>query len=111
MTLTDSATKSLANSWFQRHPLDHPDKQKAGHTITRDRTCECGRCFVQMILSERQLAAAERMGIVPLIAKQIPGFWVPVHCPSCERKDLGRQARLDEAHARDVHDSLSRRSA
>jgi uncharacterized Zn finger protein (UPF0148 family) len=38
----------------------------------------------------------QRGRALELVRKQIPGYYVPVHCPSCERRDLGRQATVDE---------------
>ena len=69
-----------------------------GQPITRNRTCECGRSFEQTLLSERFLEIVERHSgrAIQMLTQQIPGFFVPVHCPACERKDLGFQARKDE---------------
>jgi hypothetical protein len=110
-TKVPTTTAALAASWFQRYAPDHADEAKRGQEITRQHRCECGREFTQRILSERQMAAAERLGVVGVVARQIPGFWVPVHCPPCERKDLGRQARMDEARAREAAQPPVRRSA
>lgn len=77
--------------------------ERAGQTIERQATCACGRTFTQMLLSPRELAAAERLGVIDRIRTQIPGFYVPVHCPPCERQDLGRQARIEQA--RDIPSS------
>jgi len=65
-------------------------------TIQRERTCECGRRFTQRLLSERWLSIAERAHAIGLVTKQIPGFYIPVHCPPCERRDLAMQGRKDE---------------
>jgi hypothetical protein len=66
-----------------------------GKTIVRERSCECGKRFTQRLLSARFLAIAERQGIGALRALQrgVPDFYVPVHCPPCERRDLGFAAR------------------
>jgi hypothetical protein len=95
----EATERALARSWFQCYPLDHEDPKKRGLPIVRRKTCECGREFDQYLLSERQLAAAERMRLIPLFEQQTKDFRVPVHCPPCERRDLGRQARLDELRA------------
>lgn len=69
-----------------------------GSPITRAATCECGQPFVQILLSDRFLTIVERQSrrAIDNLGRQIPGFFVPVFCPSCERKDLGMQARRDE---------------
>lgn len=69
-----------------------------GNPITREATCECGAPFVQTLLSERFLSIVERQSprAIAAIRQQIPGFFVPVFCPTCERRDLGFQARTDE---------------
>jgi hypothetical protein len=94
--LDREGTRALAARRFQCYAADHADEAKRGQLITRQHRCECGREFTQMILSATELAAAERLRIVELIARQIPDFWLPVHCPPCERKDLSRQARIDD---------------
>ena len=73
-----------------------------GKPVTREQTCECGRPFTQRQLSERFLAIVEKRGrnAMASFAKQIPDFYVPVHCPPCERVDLRRRAELD-AHTND----------
>ncbi len=65
--------------------------------ITRERTCECGTLFTQRLLSERFLTMVERAGRKALaaVSQQIPGYYVPVHCPRCERIDLNRQGTID----------------
>lgn len=69
-----------------------------GDPIARERTCACGKRFTQRLLSERFLSIVEKQSrhAIDTLSKQIPGFYVPVHCPPCERRDLGRQARLDD---------------
>lgn len=67
-----------------------------GNPIHRERTCDCGKRFTQRLLSERFLAIAEHGRAIDLVRQQIPGFFVPVHCPTCERRDIGMQARMDE---------------
>lgn len=69
-----------------------------GVEITRQRTCECGRRFSQNLLSAQFLAIAERQSrhAIDAITRQIPDYFVPVHCPPCESRDLGMQSRKDE---------------
>lgn len=69
-----------------------------GKPVTRQRTCLCGRAFTQRLLSERFLAIVEKQSrkAIDVLSKQIPDFYVPVHCPPCERRDLGHAARLAE---------------
>lgn len=64
----------------------------------RDAKCECGREFTQHLLSPDWLAMVERRGerCYRNFTAQIPAGWVPVHCPSCERRDLAHRARLDD---------------
>lgn len=61
-----------------------------GRMIQRRTRCECGREFTQKQLSARFLEAVELHSAraIALIEKDIPGMFVPVHCPPCERKDL-----------------------
>jgi hypothetical protein len=67
-----------------------------GKSITRENRCVCGQPYTQSILSERYLESLERMGKIDVVARQIPGFWVPKYCPTCERKDLALEARRVE---------------
>lgn len=108
-------------STFERHPTQlsevvQHDRMFAhdadGKAISRTRTCECGRSFPQRLLSERFLAIVERQGkrAFDLFTKQVPGFYVPVHCPPCERVDLRRGLELEQArslpdHYRDKDDA------
>jgi hypothetical protein len=73
-----------------------------GNPIARERTCECGRRFRQRLLSERWLSIAEKAHAMELVTKQIPGYFVPVHCPACERRDLGIQARRDDIRRENI---------
>lgn len=68
-----------------------------GTVITRTARCECGILFEQQQLSERWIEAVERVSprAVRMMQQQIPDFFVPVHCPKCERVDLGRRFQLD----------------
>jgi hypothetical protein len=76
-----------------------------GRPVMRQRTCGCGRGYTQRLLSERFLGIVEKQSkrAIGFLSEQIPGFWVPVHCPSCESRDLGRQARIDEAKREQHH--------
>lgn len=70
-------------------------KNAQGEVITRERSCECGRRFTQRLLSERFMGIVEKQGAkaLELIKRDIPDYFVPVHCPPCERRDLGYSAR------------------
>lgn len=72
-----------------------------GTPVTRDAQCECGQMFRQQQLSPAWLEWVERVARNPrraiqAIQRQIPDYYVPVHCPPCERIDIGRQALIDE---------------
>lgn len=69
-------------------------------SVERETTCACGRSFTQMQVSVPELEALERMGRIDSFLAAVPDGFVPVHCPPCETKDLGRQARIDEGRAR-----------
>jgi len=84
-----------ADRWFA--------KNAKGEPIARERTCECGRRFTQRLLSQHFLEIAEKAKAIELVAKQIPGFYIPVHCPPCERRDLGMQGRKDEYKHQATH--------
>lgn len=82
----------------------HDGHPRAGKTIARQATCECGATFTQFCLSERFLAACEALnggGPLRAVQAQIPEGFVPVFCPSCERKDVARQQRLAHVRAND----------
>lgn len=66
-----------------------------GDPITRERKCLCGRSYTQRLVSSRLMRLVETRGDSGFAAftKQIPDGYVPVHCPSCERRDLERQTR------------------
>lgn len=70
-----------------------------GNPISRERSCECGRRFAQHQLSADFMRVAEGKSkrAAQLVLAQCPGLFVPVHCPQCERRDIGRQAQLDES--------------
>jgi hypothetical protein len=74
-----------------------------GSVVTRDTTCECGTAFQQAMLSERFMGIAEKGGGALCVTRDIPELYVPVHCPPCERKDLGRAARIAEARSLPEH--------
>lgn len=69
-----------------------------GKPIARDRNCECGQKFTQRLLSDRFFRIVAKRGArcLEMFEKQIPQGYVPVHCPRCERRDIGIQARLDD---------------
>lgn len=64
----------------------------------RDATCECGKPFEQRQLTERFMSVVEKFGAgaIQAMTRDVPDLFVPVHCPSCERRDIGRHARLHE---------------
>lgn len=96
MTLIPTrALNRLRVGFFAVYPEGHEDE---GQLITHDKLCECGEEFTQFMPSERFMESVEARGphALELFARQIPGLWVPVHCPKCERHDLTLQARLDE---------------
>lgn len=72
-----------------------------GNVVRRERTCECGKTFAQTLLSERFLTMCERQSRACLnaVTQQIPGYFVPVHCPHCERIDVGRWAHIAESRS------------
>lgn len=69
-----------------------------GKPVSRNRVCDCGRKYTQRLLSERFLNIVAMRGEKCLAAfeHQVPQGYVPVFCPSCERKDIGRWARIAE---------------
>lgn len=75
--------------FFARHAPGTPD---AGRVIERDRSCLCGRRFVQSQVSAEFVALAERAGgrASEALVRDVPSGWVPVHCPACESRHLGR---------------------
>lgn len=67
--------------------------------VTRGAVCECGAGFTQRHLSARFLTMCERWnggGALRAVQRQIPDFFVPVHCPKCERHQLGLESRRVE---------------
>jgi hypothetical protein len=90
---------TIQRSWIGHYGPDH---DRAGQLIERRATCQCGSEFAQMQLSASWLSTMERRNpqIVQAFAQQTPGFWVPAHCPPCERKDLTLRAQIDEARSR-----------
>ena len=91
-----TSIRDLPNTMFAVYPPGH---EQAGQLVERERTCACGRVYRQVLLSERELEAAARMRVLDRITRQIPDGYVPVDCPACERKNLTRQAHIDEARA------------
>lgn len=59
--------------------------------ITRQATCgQCGREYTQAMLSGRFMEIVERADAMDTFMRAIPDLFVPLHCPPCESKDLGR---------------------
>lgn len=83
----EPTARALTFDWFQRHPAGHP---QAGQHITRERTCACGRRYIQLLLSDRWLAVVEQAGAGAEAAlfRDVPTGYVPVLCPACERRAL-----------------------
>lgn len=71
----------------------------------RQATCDCGRTFTQMQVSDPELEALARMGRVHAFLAAVPGGFVPLHCPACESADLRRQSLIDDARARSAASS------
>ena len=65
---------------------------------TRTAKCECGREFEQRQLTERFMTVVEKFGdgAVGAMMRDVPELYVPVHCPKCERSDIGRHARIHD---------------
>src|SRR5690349_2112397 len=83
-----SATTKLSMGWIATHPDDHP---QAGQQITRETTCRrCGRTFTQAFLNPELLEQWLPLSAQAQFARDVPGNWVPVFCPPCERRDLAR---------------------
>lgn len=88
-----------ANPWLAARPNGDP--------VSRIAKCECGQSFTQTQLSERFMLMVERQGrrALDLVTRQIPDYFVPVHCPKCERIDLGHATRLADLQRRDALDT------
>jgi hypothetical protein len=92
---------------WECYPEGHEREFQA---IERQARCtKCGRAFVQCILAESQLEAAERMGLISRLAEQTDGFWLPRYCGPCERADIRRQAFIDEGRAQAMAVTAHRR--
>lgn len=64
---------------------------KDGHEVTRRNTCGCGKEYTQWQISFRfveSLAQGRGEKCAKMFLDCIPNGWVPVFCPSCERRDL-----------------------
>lgn len=81
----------MADQFFLTYPEGHPQE---GQEVTRERTCECGVTFTQRIFSERFLSIFEAAHAIEATVAQVPGLWVPVHCPACERKEIRQRAYI-----------------
>lgn len=88
--------ESMANIMRGDPMFAHHDD---GTLVTRETTCECGTSFSQAMLSARFMAICEKAGAHRSVMQQIPELYVPVHCPPCERKDIGRWGRIAEARS------------
>ena len=93
-------TRSVRSSELTRVDFGVLERNAAGGFVERNVWCGCGKAFVQCLMATKALESLERQGKVDVVAKQIPGFWLPVHCPTCERIDLRHQANIDEARVR-----------
>lgn len=69
-------------------PLGWLARDEKGDVITRQAHCECGRIFTQSMLNPSFVDA--KPNIAREFMRQIPDGYVPVFCPRCESKDLGR---------------------
>lgn len=78
------------SSWFASKSVDGRRQ-----TITRQRTCECGREYTQMLLSGRFMSVVEAQGqnAVEIMLREVPDLFVPVLCPPCESKALGQSVK------------------
>jgi hypothetical protein len=103
-----TSIRNLPNTMFAVYGPDH---EHAGQPVERQATCACGRTFTQSLLATRELEAAERLGVLDRVLRQIPDGFVPVHCPPCERRDLSHQARIDDARGTASTTLPDRRSA
>ena len=90
------AKRSVRSSELTRADYGILERNAAGGFVQRQSTCCCGKEFTQSIMAATALESLERQGKIDIIAKQIPGFWLPKHCPPCERKDLALEARRSE---------------
>lgn len=66
-------------------------RDEKGDPITRSAQCECGRVFQQFLLNPTMIGLGSE-NIQREYMRQIPHGYVPVFCPSCERKDLASTA-------------------
>lgn len=83
-----------------------------GKEIARNIECGCGKTFTQHRVAFRfveSLAEGRGERAAALFMEQIPGGWVPVFCPTCERKDLNSVA--NRAYFPAPPSILDRRSA
>ena len=71
----------------------------AGAVISRFNTCECGQEFEQHALSRRflEMVAHNDGHALAGVTRDVPGHFVPVHCPKCERKDIRFAAAMADA--------------
>lgn len=77
------------------NPFTWIEKDANGTEITQRNTCDCGKQYTQWRIAFRfveALANGRGEKAAKLFMDQIPGGWVPVFCPSCERKELATRA-------------------
>jgi hypothetical protein len=97
----------VARGMFAHRPGE--DEKAAPTPVERPQTCRCGREFTQSFMAPSELEALERMGHIDTFMRQIPGGWVPVHCPKCERGQLTLQKQLDDARRLSAASGADRR--
>lgn len=90
--------RDLSNpgGYFATKVEQREDGSERRRYIAREAVCECGTRFVQKHLSAAFLELCEKWnhgGAMRELRKQVPDFYVPVHCPKCERQQLGLEAR------------------
>jgi hypothetical protein len=86
-------------SWFEQYPPGHP---RAGEPVSRDRVCECGREFTQLMLASGFVSGVRARDLVnsAVLADQLPGGWTPAKCPACEHRALHREPERPARKAR-----------
>lgn len=63
-------------------------KNEKGEIVTRSAQCVCGKVYQQSMLNPSFIDA--KPNIAKEFLRQIPDGWVPVYCPPCESRELGR---------------------
>lgn len=72
---------------LDRDPMWH--RLPTGEIDKREAACGCGATYTQRRLSVRWMTMAERGRGAQQVMDQIPGLYVPVLCPKCERRSIG----------------------